>query len=165
MSIFLGQLSVRLHYTLGEERSIPTCKWKAPCVCLIASRSVTCEQSGHYFVLGTGKTHGPCQSKETEKKELTQHFLEFKAQAWNGKSKHIHVRQTTPICHQADGRFTESTDEPSFLCTSSLVFALNIISPRTFMFRHIDLIFQQQHAFNSLGVNGSYSNQDERNLS
>lgn len=35
------------------------------------------------------------------KKEPTQHFLEFKVHTWNGKSKHIHVRQSTPIRHQA----------------------------------------------------------------
>lgn len=41
------------------------------------------------------------EGKQQEKKELTQHFLEFKAQSWNGKSKHIYVRQTAPIRHQA----------------------------------------------------------------
>ncbi len=41
------------------------------------------------------------EKQQRKKKRLTQHFLEFKAQSWNGKSKHIHVRQTSPIHHQA----------------------------------------------------------------
>lgn len=77
---------------------------------------------------------GPFQRKKEGEKQLTQHFLEFKAQSWNGKSNHIHVRRTTPVCHQADGQVKESTGTTSVLCISSLMFALNITMPRTSMY-------------------------------
>lgn len=42
-----------------------------------------------------GKTGG------RRRKKLNQHFLEFTAHAWTGKSKRFHVKQSTPVCHEA----------------------------------------------------------------
>lgn len=75
------------------------------------------------WVMG-GHSDQPVPKKENRsegKKELTQHFLEFKAQSRNGKSKHIHVRPTAPFCHQAGqmGHRVKQTS-PQFSALSSL---------------------------------------------
>lgn len=97
------------------------------------------------------------KERKQGEKELTQHFLEFKAKSWNGKSKHIHVRQTTPICHQAGQTGHSQTDQPSVLYTSSLSFALN-----TILYKNIH-VETYRSAFNSLNhIQIRITNQNDR---